>query len=88
MNNNYKEDLTLDRIDVNGNYCPENCRWTTAKVQNNNKRNNFLITIYNRTQTLREWCEEKDLNYSVVLHRISKGWSIEEAMTTPIKKVE
>lgn len=84
LSNGYKEDLTLDRIDVNGNYEPLNCRWISQKQQCNNKRTNFYITIYNRTQTLKEWCEEKDLNYSAVQARISRGWTIEDAMTIPI----
>lgn len=79
INNGYSDNLSLDRIDVNGNYEPSNCRWTTSKIQNNNKRSNFLITIYNRTQTLKEWCDEKGLNYEVVSSRISRGWSLEDA---------
>lgn len=48
--NGYKENLTIDRIDVNGNYCPENCRWITNKEQQNNKRNNHIIE-YNQKNT-------------------------------------
>lgn len=83
INNGYAQNLTLDRIDVNGNYEPLNCRFVTLKKQQNNKRNNFNITIYNRTQTLSEWCEEKGLNYSKINYRINNGWTIEEAFTTP-----
>lgn len=81
MANGYKEDLTIDRIDVNGDYEPNNCRWATLKEQANNKRDNFNVTIYNRTQTLSEWCEEKGLNYTTVLGRIQNGWTIEDAFT-------
>lgn len=81
LQNDYKEDLTLDRIDVNGNYEPSNCRWVTLKKQQHNKRNNFYVTIYNRTQTLSEWCEEKGLSYSKIQARIAKGWTIEDAFT-------
>lgn len=81
MANGYKEDLTLDRIDVNGNYEPDNCRFTTMKVQQNNKQNHFYITIYNRTQTLAEWCEEKKLDYNKIMARIQSGWTIEDAFT-------
>ena len=83
INNGYSEEYSLDRINVNGNYEPSNCRWVTSKIQNNNKRSNFLVTIYNRTQTLAEWCEEKNINYSTVQTRLSKGWSLEKAMTAP-----
>ena len=55
LRNGYKEGLSIDRIDVNGNYCPENCRWTTMKEQNNNRRNNHKITINNETKNLCEW---------------------------------
>ena len=49
INNGYQKDLTIDRKDVNGNYCPENCRWVTQKQQANNKRNNRYITYNNKT---------------------------------------
>lgn len=63
LNNGYKNNLTIDRIDVNGNYEPSNCRWATQKVQCNNKRNNKYITYKGRTQTLSEWCDELGLEY-------------------------
>ena len=81
ITNGYKDDLTIDRIDVNGNYEPDNCRWVDMKVQANNKRNNFLVTIYNRTQTLSEWCDEKNLNYDKIQTRLNLGWTLEDAMT-------
>lgn len=82
MNNGYHDNLTLDRIDVNGNYEPSNCRWVNAKIQNNNRRSNFMVTIYNRTQTLSEWCDEKGLNYDIVQSRLSRGWTLEDAMSS------
>lgn len=57
MANGYSDSLTLDRIDVNGNYEPSNCRWATMKEQNNNKRNNRNITYKGETHTLAQWIE-------------------------------
>lgn len=57
-NNGYSDTLTLDRIDVNGNYFPDNCRWVTMKTQANNKSTNHYITINNETMTLSE-CSER-----------------------------
>ena len=57
MGNGYKEDLTIDRINNDGDYEPSNCRWVTVKIQNRNKRNNHLITYNNKTLCLTEWAE-------------------------------
>ena len=81
MNNGYNDNLTIDRIDVNGNYEPDNCRFITIREKENNKQNNFYITIYNRTQTLSEWCKEKNLDYKKIISRIQRGWTIEDAFT-------
>lgn len=87
MNNGYQDDLTIDRIDVNGNYEPKNCRWATRLVQNNNKRNLHYITYKGVTKTLSEWCTYFNLNYNTIERRINHfNWSIEKALTTPIKK--
>jgi hypothetical protein len=80
LENGYVEGLTLDRIDVNGNYEPNNCRWVSMKIQGNNKTNNRLVTYKNKTQTLAQWCEELGINYKRVYRRItSLHWSIEKA---------
>lgn len=73
LENGYQDNLTIDRIDVNGNYEPNNCRWVTQKIQNNNQRRNKI-------QTLKQWCEELGLNYSTVQTRISVyHWSVEKS---------
>lgn len=70
--NGYKENLTLDRIDNNGNYCADNCRWTTRRVQNNNKRNNHLISFLGKTYTLSQWAEISGINKGTFISRIIK----------------
>lgn len=64
-------ELSIDRIDTNGDYSPENCRWVDDYVQANNKRNNIVITHNNETKTLKEWCRELDMPYPTVKNRIN-----------------
>lgn len=82
LNNGYKDGLTLDRIDNNGNYCPENCRWADRYIQNNNKRSNLNIEYNGKIQTLKQWCRELDLPYRETHNRIYRyNWSVEKAFT-------
>lgn len=76
----------IDRIDNDGNYCKSNCRWTTIDESNRNKRGVLIITHNNVTQCAAEWAREKNLNYKTLNWRLSHGWSIEKALTTPIRK--
>ena len=86
IKNGYKRNLTLDRIDVNGNYEPSNCRWTDKKTQARNRRSNFNITYNNETKCLTEWSEILGINRGTLKSRILRSkWSIEKAFTTPIK---
>lgn len=82
--NGYKDNLTLDRIDHDGDYCPENCRFVDMKTQQNNRRNNFYITMDGETKTLTQWCEQYDAPYQRTLQRIRRdGWSVEDALFVP-----
>jgi hypothetical protein len=81
MSSGYSTDLTLDRINVNGNYEPSNCRWYTRKEQNFNKRNNRILSFNGKTQTLQEWSEETGVSYTTLLYRIEHGWKLEAALT-------
>ena len=86
MHNTYKDDLTIDRINVNGDYCKENCKWSTPKEQGNNKRYNKYYTIDGVTDTMSNLCEKYKLGYGIVKNRIRYGWDIEKAFKTPLTK--
>lgn len=78
--NGYNDNLTIDRIDSNGNYEPCNCRWVSQKEQTNNTNRNKYITYQGATKTLAQWCEELGLNYSRTKARLNTlHWSVEDA---------
>lgn len=72
INNGYRENLTIDRINVNGNYEPSNCRWATQKTQQRNRRNNVLITYNNETHCLVEWAEIFKIPYKLFHQRLTR----------------
>lgn len=85
MANGYDSDApkgqcTIDRVNVNGNYCMENCRWATRKEQNNNTRANRKIAFAGRTMTMAEWREELQISKGTVDARRALGWTPEEAL--------
>lgn len=83
LSNGYADNLTIDRIDPNGNYCPENCRWITLKEQQSNKRNNHYIEFNGERKTLQEWADTIGITHATLLERIKRWGSIEEALTIP-----
>lgn len=88
VENGYTNNLTIDRIDVNGNYCPENCRWVTMTEQARNMSRNRIITYNGETHCLAEWAEIIGISAKVLGHRLnSYGWTIERAFTTPVRRV-
>lgn len=75
---------SLDRIDVNGIYCPENCRWADSVQQNRNKRSNISITFRGETKLLIEWAQLLGFTYYTLIHRIcTRKWDVERALTQP-----
>lgn len=86
LENGYQIGLWIERIDNDGNYCPDNCRWTTREEQMNNTRRNRFICYNQQTKTLAQWCKTLDLCYATVNSRLNRGWSIEKSFETPTKK--
>lgn len=87
MGGSYKSKLTLERVDNNKGYCPENCRWATMKEQANNTNTNKHITYNGETLTITQAAEKYGLSYSLLVTRISTyKWSIEKALTTQVAK--
>jgi hypothetical protein len=77
------EGMTLDRKDTNGDYTPENCKWSTRKEQQRNRRTNNVLVLDGRAMILVDWAAELDLTPHALLGRLSRGWSLRKALTTP-----
>lgn len=85
--NGYDEFKSIDRIDVNGNYEPSNCRWVNSEIQANNKRNNNKITFQGETHTITEWSRILHIDRKTISDRIFKlGWSPERALKVGVRK--
>lgn len=86
MANGYKDNLTIDRINNDGNYEPSNCRWITNKEQQNNRSNNNIIEIKGKKKNLAQWCKELNLKRRTIYRRVEYGMTFYEALTIPLKR--
>ena len=89
--NGYEDGLQIDRIDTTQGYSPSNCRWTSCKVNNNNRRDNLWFEAFGESKTSKQWFEDERcvVPYTTFLHRIQRfNWDVERALTTPSRKLE
>lgn len=90
LDNGWEKGLTIDRINNDQGYSPDNCRWSTVQEQQNNRRSNLRMTAFGETKTLSNWSRDSRciVSYYVLYDRIHKlGWSLEDALTKPCRKM-
>lgn len=79
-NNGYSDNLTIDRIDVDGNYEPSNCRWVDRTTQNRNNRRCIYLNYNDKNQTIAQWGRELNVNRHTIMWRYHQGWSTKECL--------
>ena len=85
MGLSYKEGLTIERVDTNGDYRKDNCRWATMQEQSQNKRSNRVFTVDGRTDILKNLCEIYNINYHTAYGRMLKGLPIDVILKSPLQ---
>ena len=78
---------SLERLDVNGNYSPDNVVWADMKTQANNRRTNVILEHNGKRQTMQQWCDELGLKIGTVQARLNRGWSVDRALTQEVRHV-
>ena len=84
LDNGYDDHLTIDRIDSNRDYEPENCRWSSMKEQDNNRTNSIFLEHNGVTHTIPEWSEILGIEQYVIRNRLNRGWSIDDALNRKV----
>ena len=86
IKNGYSDRLTIDRIKNECGYNPDNCKWSTMKEQQNNKRNNRRLTWNGETKTVTEWAEIVGIKKTTIKERLNAGWPVGKALTEPVRQ--
>lgn len=86
LENGFEPELAIDRIDNDGPYSPDNCRFVTLKENNQKRRTTRYFTINGETRNLQQWCDAYGINRGTVNARLKHGWDILDALTRPVKK--
>lgn len=82
----YSEELTIDRINNDGNYEPDNCRWVTMMVQNSNSRHTHMLEYKGTKKNISEWAREKGMSRDTLIKRLRSGWELERVLNEPVNK--
>ena len=85
MSHGYEERLTIDRIDNDKGYSPDNCRWVTMKEQAENTRRNHDVVLNGVSKPLSVWCDIYNINYRTVMDRLKRGWTHQDALSKPVQ---
>lgn len=86
LKNGYRDDLTIERKNLKGNYSSVNCTWATRKEQGNNRSTNRVLTYNGESLTMQQWSEKLNIKYTTIKLRLRRGMSVEQALSTTLFK--